>query len=311
MVVVYGTVCLDRLRQVPFLPSTGAYVEIESDRSALGGEGANTAAALRSWGDEIQLVGNSLGRGVISDQTRQLLHDCHLEDALIPDRDHDGPYCDIFITPGGERTMMGWGFAPMADRHGLDLLPILPGAWLTLDDNHGEAAREALRMGRHGGMRLYSLDFVREDEPLSPDVIWQGSTVWTGTGGNPKATEAWMKDWHDQYGCLMIMTEGEHGLWVMTQGGELRHLPAFTAPQLVDATGAGDAFRAGMLHGLSRDWPFGLCLAFASTTGALACGRVGGAANAPTLQAIEGLMLQHAGLVEIYRALDDVVIPGG
>lgn len=306
MIVVYGTVCLDRLRQVPHLPGLGSYVEIESDRAALGGEAANTAAALKSWGDSVILAGNSLGKGEIADLTRCLLGECRLEDALIPEGDHDGPYCDIFVTPGGERTMFGWGFAAMEQRHGLDLLPLQKGAWLTMDDNHGEAAREAMRKGREAGMRLYSLDFVREGDPLGPDVIWQGSTAWIGTGGKPAETEAWMRDWQAKNGCLMIMTEGEQGVWLLLPGGRLVRLPAFKAPSLVDATGAGDAFRAGMLHGLDLGWSLGRCLAFASATGALACGRLGGAANAPTLEAIEGLMAANLEIVSAYLAVDDL-----
>lgn len=306
MIVVYGTVCLDRLRQVPGLPGLGSYVEIESERAALGGEAANTAAALQSWGDEVTLVGNSLGKGAIADETRELLAGCGLVNSLIPERDHDGPYCDIFVTPDGERTMFGWGFAPMEQRHGLDFLPLKQGAWLTMDDNHGEAAREAMRRGRAAGMKLYSLDFVRDGDPLGPDVIWQGSTAWIGTGGRPEETEAWMRDWQAKHGCLMILTEGEQGVWLLLTGGRLVRLPAFSAPALVDATGAGDAFRAGMLHGLEAGWSLGRCLAFASATGALACGRLGGAANAPTLEAIECLLASNPELVSAYLAVDSL-----
>lgn len=301
MIVVYGTICLDRLRVVPSLPQQGSYVEIESERSALGGEAANTAAALASWGDEVTLVGNSLGVGAAAEETRVYLAECGLEGALIPQADHDGPYCDIYVTPDGERTMFGWGFDPMHERHGLSLLPTPRGAWLTADANHGSAAREAISRGRQAGMRLYTLDFVESQEPVGPDVIWQGSTAWIRTVGKPEKTKAWMKDFHDRHGCLMIMTEGEHGVWLMHKDGRLDRLPAFPAPAMVDATGAGDAFRAGMLHGLDAGWALGECLAFASATGALACGRLGGAANAPSLAAIEGLVAANPWIAGQYR----------
>lgn len=306
MIVVYGTVCLDRLRVVPSLPQQGSYVEIESERSALGGEAANTAAALASWGDDVTLVGNSLGVGPAAEETRLYLADCGLEGALIPPADHDGPYCDIFVTPDGERTMFGWGFDPMHERHGLSLLPTRQGAWLTADANHGSAAREAIRKGREAGMKLYTLDFVEPQEPVGTDVVWQGSTAWIRTAGKPEKTKAWMKDFHGRHGCLMIMTEGEHGVWLMHQDGRLDRLPSFPAPSMVDATGAGDAFRAGMLHGLDAGWPLGECLAFASATGALACGRLGGAANAPSLAAIEGLVAANPWIAGQYREVKAV-----
>ncbi|MCX7800475.1 MAG: hypothetical protein N2109_09060, partial [Fimbriimonadales bacterium] len=63
MVVVFGTVCLDRVRRVPALPEAGGYVEILEERLLLGGEAANTARHLAAWGVPVALAGNGLGGG--------------------------------------------------------------------------------------------------------------------------------------------------------------------------------------------------------------------------------------------------------
>ena len=55
MIVVFGTVCLDRIMQVASLPPEGGYVEIERELLMLGGEAANTALALQTWGAQIEL----------------------------------------------------------------------------------------------------------------------------------------------------------------------------------------------------------------------------------------------------------------
>lgn len=49
MVVVFGTVCLDRILRVARLPGHGGYVEIDDEVLMLGGEAANTALALQTW----------------------------------------------------------------------------------------------------------------------------------------------------------------------------------------------------------------------------------------------------------------------
>jgi adenosine kinase len=54
----------------------------------------------------------------------------------------------------------------------------------------------------------------------------------------------------------LITTRGEAGSIILTAGGEA-HIPATPARQVQDPTGAGDAYRAGLLKGLALglDWP--------------------------------------------------------
>ena len=53
----------------------------------------------------------------------------------------------------------------------------------------------------------------------------------------------------------LIVTRGAAGAVIHTRGEEIR-IPAAPVHAVVDPTGAGDAFRAGLLHGLlhGRDW---------------------------------------------------------
>jgi sugar/nucleoside kinase (ribokinase family) len=293
MIVVYGTVCLDRLRQVPHLPGPGGYVEIQSERLALGGEAANTCAALRQWGARCALAGNSLGAGPEAALVWERLAETGLDDALIPERDHPAPFCDIYVTPDGERTMFGQGFAEMDLRHGLELIPWEKTAWLALDDNHGPAAREAMKQGAAKGVKVYALDFCRPNEPLTPDMMWQSSTVWSGTRNDPRRSKAWLSEFVSRYGCSAILTDGPRGFYFASPRHDPELLPSFPCPNPVDSTGAGDAFRAGMLYGLQQGWALGACLSFASASGALSCTRLGGAANAPTLAEIQSHISAH------------------
>jgi adenosine kinase len=52
----------------------------------------------------------------------------------------------------------------------------------------------------------------------------------------------------------VIVTRGEHGSTIMTRDGEVE-IPAAKARRVLDPTGAGDAYRAGVLLGLMRGDP--------------------------------------------------------
>ncbi len=70
--------------------------------------------------------------------------------------------------------------------------------------------------------------------------LWKGKTS-LSESQTLKLTEA------------IIVTFGEKGCRIITVKEEFE-LPAVSDLQVVDPTGSGDAFRAGLLHGLSRGW---------------------------------------------------------
>lgn len=53
---------------------------------------------------------------------------------------------------------------------------------------------------------------------------------------------------------LIVVTRGEEGLDMFTKKDVL-HIPACAAESVVNPTGAGDALRAGLLAGMSWEWP--------------------------------------------------------
>jgi len=66
----------------------------------------------------------------------------------------------------------------------------------------------------------------------------------------------------------VVVTLGADGcaLWVQ---GERSHVAGVAAAQVVDPTGCGDAFRAGLLYGLERGWPLARCLTLGNRIGAV------------------------------------------
>lgn len=51
----------------------------------------------------------------------------------------------------------------------------------------------------------------------------------------------------------IVITDGTEGSYVFYKGGQVAAIPAFEAIEVVDPTGAGDAYRAGLLWGVLND----------------------------------------------------------
>lgn len=73
----------------------------------------------------------------------------------------------------------------------------------------------------------------------------------------------------------VIETRGEQGAVIFTPDGELS-IPAIKAHRVVEPTGAGDAFRAGLIKGLLNDWPLEDAAALGAKFGALSVAHRGG-----------------------------------
>ncbi len=73
---------------------------------------------------------------------------------------------------------------------------------------------------------------------------------------------------------VVALKMGADGCLVMTQEGEKFLVPAFKV-QVVDATGAGDAFAAGFIAGVRQAWPLEQTARFANAVGALCVTKIG------------------------------------
>jgi sugar/nucleoside kinase (ribokinase family) len=68
----------------------------------------------------------------------------------------------------------------------------------------------------------------------------------------------------------------------MTNTGEAMHFPAFEV-DVVDATGAGDAFAAGFIAGVWQGWPLERTARFANAVGGLCVTGLGAAGGVRSL----------------------------
>jgi adenosine kinase len=65
---------------------------------------------------------------------------------------------------------------------------------------------------------------------------------------------------------LTIVTRGEAGALIYVEGQEAAHIPVAPVSEVVDPTGAGDAFLSGIVYGLARELPLEVTGRIASLT---------------------------------------------
>jgi adenosine kinase len=78
----------------------------------------------------------------------------------------------------------------------------------------------------------------------------------------------------------VVVTRGADGCTVF-HAGRSTDIPAAPADAVVDPTGCGDAFRAGLLYGMARDWSWDKSARLASVMGAIKIAHRGGQNHRP------------------------------
>lgn len=290
--IVYGTVCLDLIWRVERLAVAGSYEPIYEERRMIGGEAANTAMALAKWGMRVALVGTAMG----DDADGQLLREMFARDAPTIDirgigiiRGLQTPYCVCIATPDGHRTMYGRGFADMQ-------CPVLDGALaarsrvFTMDPNAYQAGLRACETAAAAGLHIIAMDYTRSPEVNRAAAISVTSHAQVELGGGRDTYAAYAAAIRDSDGCSCVVTCGEDGCFVAESGraGQAPvHVPAYVIDPVVDSTGAGDIFRAGLIYGHYRSWDLPTTVSFASAAAALNCTSMGGWGGVRSVEEIE------------------------
>jgi len=83
----------------------------------------------------------------------------------------------------------------------------------------------------------------------------------------------------------LVVTLGGNGAAIYAGGGRI-DIPAVTPDKVVDPTGCGDAFRAGLLYGIARDWPWPKTGRLASLLGSIKIAHRGGQNHKATREQI-------------------------
>jgi sugar/nucleoside kinase (ribokinase family) len=266
-VVVFGVVAADVVLRVQHIPVPGDHVNAEALGWRIGGSSANVACGLSSAGHHVRLV-CPVGRDAMGEHLLAELEQHGVDTGYTFRVDAASPRTLILLDDTGERTIIAVDSGPG------------PSSFLPA---HEPDLRSADCVYVEGYTR-YPIGTAASAESAllvtSPPV--PGATAWPATVVVGSETQ-----YHDVASAgtfetvrsvsgdrleWVVVTRGREGADAYGASGEL-HVDAAEAEQ-VDATGAGDAFTVGLLHGLLRGDDMATALQVGAAWGGAAVGQL-------------------------------------
>ena len=289
-VLCYGEIGIDNIIQADGLPSPETAIFPTSDSYHGGGAAANTAVWLAALGLSVKLSGNVIGHDPYGELILgRLRKHTQIDLSLVEQRDGvTTPFTRAIVTPDGERSFLIFWY-PQAPKVQLTKEMLQGIKYLALDLYGGPERLESARLAFASGVSTVIGDVIWPDHPALPFT-----SIATNSGAYIRQSFPNV-DIRQHARALQSISKG---IVITTDGPQMVHAldaqgngftvqpPAVTA---LDATGAGDAFRAGLLYGLLRgfDLPRSLCWGVAA--GCLKVRNLGAASTLPRFDEIEAL----------------------
>jgi sugar/nucleoside kinase (ribokinase family) len=265
------------------VPEPGRLVLVEEMGLYTGGCATNAATALARLGLPVELMGK-IGQDALGDFVLRAMEARRIGTRGVKRDPEAGTSATmVIVDPAGERRFihyMGanarytladvdWGMLAGASILHVAGSLVLPGI-------DGEPTAELLTRARQMGVVTF-LDTVWDDtgrwmqllEPCLPEIDYfipslPEAQAITGLEEPHQVARALLDRGVGTVGLKM----GAEGCLVLTGEGEELRLPAFEV-EVIDATGAGDAFAAGFIAGVWQGWPLEKTARFANAVGAL------------------------------------------
>jgi len=302
VIAVVGSANLDIIISVPRLPGRGETVLATRMVRAPGGKGANQAVAAAVDGSETCLVGRC-GRDPEGDLLIASLRNAGVDVShVVQDESEPSGLASIVVDDDGENTIV---VVPGANaRLSVEDVDRAAGvirraSVLTLQlEIPMETVEHAARLASDAGVRVMlnasPARAVPSELLRSVDlVVVNGGELALLTGmGHPLNAETAAKMLVDS-GCpTVIVTLGQRGSIIASKDG-LAEVPA-PVVDVVDTTGAGDAFAGNLAAALDRGDGLDSAAAFACHAAALSVTRVSAQTAMPTREETERFMSASA-----------------
>jgi ribokinase len=292
----------DRLIAISDYPEAGGFARVLEEVSAPGGPTTNTAVALSRLGARVVLA-SAVGADERGQLIRRGLEAAGIDTRWITVKPEQVTTLATVIVSRNplDRTIFVETGAQLVRGDQLDVAGLFGGDVLVLDVADVSLRRFLLDLPAHtvpttrllGPLRYLAEESVLDafDLALRHDVIVSNEPDLldvTGTWTLSDATAAVQHRMRGENLRAALITRGGEGCRVVTETQSL-NIPAFSV-EVVDPTGAGDAFVAGVAWGMAQRWPWPEVGRFANAVGALACCSLGAQASLPSLQEVVTLL---------------------
>lgn len=297
-VVGLGEVVIDLIASIPRFPEPDEKIFATKYEKHPGGVTANFCVAISRLGMKAGFIG-----GVGEDADGTYLRDTFRRERvdasrLVTRKGAPTPLNFVTITPDGQKTIFQSPYMltvfPRPEE--LDLDYISEARVLHITALRVDTAERALKYAKKEGL-ITSFDLEKHVavygfEKLAPlikltDILLpnkMGALTFSGTQNLREAAEKLLALGPK----TVVITLGEKGCLIKTEK-ETLEVPAFMV-KAVDATGAGDAFNAGLITGILNQWDLREAAKFANAVAAMKITHIGAQAGLPTRREVDGFL---------------------
>ncbi len=282
-VLVLGDINIDTVWPVPELPEPGRDAYVKSVLTGLGGATLNTAIVLERLGQPAAVF-SCLGQDIFAAQARAMIAETGVNQAYLSTDPRVGTgLIFLAVTPDGERTMFSFRGANVylkpedIREDAFQTASVLHiSGYSILEHPQADAVWRAVDLAKKHHVAI-SLDTGLEPALIDPqglcrlmadvDVCVTGPKETSQLFGitDPERAAAHLLSLGVKLAAVKL---GEKGCFIASHAEECS-CPAFKV-NVVDTTGAGDAFTAGLLYGWLRKWDVKAIAVLGSALGALA-----------------------------------------
>lgn len=293
-VVVVGSVNMDVVVRVPSLPGSGETVV--GGRSALtpGGKGANQAVAAARLGARVWMVGLT-GDDAFGLESRRDLEANRVDTSTLATSSSPTGVAAVIVDEAGENLI---GVASGANHEltgeivaeRLAQVPVQDAVLLSNLEIPDAAVAAAASVATERGWR-----FVLNPAPFSPvDPSILGRCDVLIPNEHEARSLGSVKDILSHGPAALVVTRGVKGVDVFRSGAPRRHQRPLPV-EVVDTTGAGDAFSGALAWALAEGRDLEEAVRFATAAGGLACRALGARASLPDRSELEAAVADWEG----------------
>lgn len=301
---VFGLLSWDYILVVDSYPGEGDYRITRHTSWQPGGTTGNTSVALARLGADVSIASrvgdDASGRRVLADLAREGCDLRHVK--LLLDEPTDESVVVVSGTgTGSERTVYWVQGARLKHGHHLPIEEFFARDLVFLDVDDPRLRLFLLDLPMHVSPRtriLGAMTYLGDLEPshglelaLRHDYLAGSATEIQYLTEQPtleSAVERFQQEMVLSQVRFAAISNGASGSLIVTRD-DVTEIPAFEV-DVVDPTGAGDAFAAGVAYGILQNWERIAIGRFANAVGALATRGFGGQASLPTLDEVNAFM---------------------
>lgn len=297
-ITVLGSYNTDLVTMTPRMPQPGETILGQGFKTGPGGKGSNQAVAAARAGAQVAFIGR-IGTDMFGEMALKVWSEAGIDTSTVTRMtDEATGVASIIVDAQGENMIVvasgaNWQVSPQ-DAEQARAAIAASRVFLTQLETPLPSVQAGMRIAREEGV-LTILNPAPGQE-LSAEVLALADIITPNqteaeiiTGIASTDPESACRALREHGANTVVMTLGSEGVLLVDENGPQR-FPAFRVEQVVDTTGAGDAFNGALAVALAEGRTITDAIRFANATGALSVTRLGATESMPTRAEIDALL---------------------